>query len=191
MTPPRVDSPRPLAPPRLVPARDARVADRVGRVERAGGQRRRERERLRDLVDRPDLAQLARQAVQLAPVVGHLDPVADAIRRTPSRPPRHAQLGPGGVDRQHGAAIEALSRDHLNVAVPERARIVDLDAVEAVLGPAVAAVGRDRARVVARGTPPAVVQPAGRRGVRSSQPAMSPSGVSHVRPFSPTRCPAR
>ena len=83
-----------------------------------------ERDRLVAVVDAGDLAQLAGQAVQLAPVVGHLDPVAD-------REARDARRGRAGVTVSFVRAasipvtveaIEPLSRDHLNVAVPERAR---------------------------------------------------------------------
>ena len=87
-------------------------------------------------------------------------------------------------------AIEALSRDHLKVAVPSGPAIVDLDAVEPVLGPAVAAEGGIVQGSVATGTPTAVVVSRPADGaVSASQAASCASQSCRLRPLEQAHLP--
>ena len=135
---------------RLIPAAHAKVASgRVVRVRRPEVVRDRAGEGDRPLrvVDR-HLAQHARLLVQLIVVVEDLDPVA-------RRDAQHVVLA-DGREAQHGRRdhLDDGDRDRAVVARPlerrgaRRAAVVDLDAVRLVLEAAVAALGRQLARIV-------------------------------------------
>ena len=129
------------------------------------------------------------QAVELAPVVGHLDPVAD--RDPGDRVAADAgrrQLRPRRVDPRDGERDRRVVAGPLERRRPERAVVVDLDPVQPVLGSAVAAGRRHRAGVVVdRDADRRGRQPAGRgRGERRSRrnaptSTSSPRGTSSRR----------
>ena len=116
--------------------------------EEPGGQRVVEEDRAGRRVDAvagPDAAQHARLAVQLAPVVGDLDPVAvvEAQHVVAAEALDDEPVARSWISVTRVATV-ALSRDHLKVAVSGRPAAVDLDAVELVLEPPVAAAGGTR-----------------------------------------------